>query len=173
VTSPAPTQLLVFGFGADEGQFEGRLAGALERAESGGALRILRALFVGRDAATGELDAIDLRAGAGGLLAPLLSFRLDPSRRREATAQALESAHAAPRPEVLRELGATLEPGTAIVAILVEHAWWAVLGEAVAQSGGRALADELLPAGAAADFEGRVLAVSGRSGRGRAAPAGQ
>jgi hypothetical protein len=156
LTPPAPTQLLVFGFDAANARFEGWLGGALERAESGGALRILRALFVGRDAATGELATTDLRGGAGGLVAPLLSFRLDPARRRGASAQALEIN------EALEELGGMLEPGDAIVAVLVEHTWAAVLADAVARSGGSALADEISSAGDTAAFERQVLAVARR-----------
>ena len=156
-----PTQLLVFGFAAAEGRFEGRLGGALERAESGGALRILRAIFVGRDAATGELAATDLKGSAGGLVAPLLSFRLDPKRRGAVSS------------EFLAELGALIEPGEAMVAVLVEHSWAAALAEAVAWSGGRELADELIPAADADAFGRKVLAVSSQWKRDPAAPAGR
>jgi hypothetical protein len=158
----APAQLLVFGFGAGEWQFEGRLAGALERAESGGALRILRALFVGREAAGGELAVIDLRGGAAGLVAPLLDFRLDPARRRKATEEAL-AAHPTGGPrEALEELGALLEPGTAVVAILIEHTWLGVLSDAVGRSGGTTLADEAASGDATADFARRVVEVASR-----------
>ena len=57
----AHTQLLVYRFDADA-RFEGRLVGALERIESGGTLRIIEALFVARDAESGELAAVDLRS---------------------------------------------------------------------------------------------------------------
>ena len=154
-----PTQLLVFGFGSAEGRFEGRLGGALERAESGGALRILRAIFVGRDAATGELAATDLEGGAGGLVAPLLSFRLDPQRRGAASS------------EFLVELGALIHPGEALVAVLVEHSWAAALADAVAASGGTELADELIPAADGDAFDRKVLAVGSRWKRDPAAPA--
>jgi hypothetical protein len=54
----------------------GRLVGALERMESGGTLRILEALFISKDAETGELVAVDLHSrGAGSLVSPL------PARR--------------------------------------------------------------------------------------------
>ena len=46
-------QLLVFGFGADAA-FEGQLVGALERVESGGAVRILEVVFVAADEASGR-----------------------------------------------------------------------------------------------------------------------
>ena len=73
---PLPSaQLLLYRFGR-EAEFEGRLVGALERIESGGALRILEALFVRSNAETGELDAVAVRGdGAGRIVAPLLDFR--------------------------------------------------------------------------------------------------
>ena len=79
---PLPSaQLLLYRFGPDA-EFEGQLVGALERIESGGALRILDALFVRSDAETGELEAIAAHGdGAGRIVAPLLDFRLDPARR--------------------------------------------------------------------------------------------
>jgi hypothetical protein len=86
MTGQAPLrskQLLVYRFGPDAA-FEGRLVGALERLESGGTLRILDALFVTTDAKTGDLSAIDLQGGTGGLIAKLLDFRLDPAAQRRA-----------------------------------------------------------------------------------------
>ncbi len=111
-------QLLLYGFGP-EADFEGRLVGALERLESGGALRILDVLFVRRDAESGDIDAIDLHGdGAGGVVAPLLNFRLDEGERRRATERTLRA-----NADVVRELGAALEPGGALAAVLVDHVW--------------------------------------------------
>jgi hypothetical protein len=172
MTPGAPRQLLVFGFSSAEGHFEGRLGGALQRAESGGALRIGRALFVGREVSSGELAVADLHAGAGGLVASLLSFRLDPARRQRATAEALDGPASGVPPDLLRELGDVLEPGEAIIAVLVEHVWASVLADAVARSNGRALADELVPAGDVADFGHHVQAISARWRHDPAAPAG-
>jgi hypothetical protein len=96
-------QFLLYGFGPDA-DFEGQLVGALERVESGGALRILDVLFVRRDAASGEIVAVDLQGkGAGGVVGPLLGFRLDESERRRMTERALATGAAA---ELLGELGA-------------------------------------------------------------------
>src|SRR5829696_1233732 len=118
VTRP-PAQLLLYRFGANAG-FEGRLVGALERIESGGTLRVLDALFVRLDPETEELTAIDVHGrGRGGFVEPLLNFRLDPDTRRRTTEQALASDAGA----TLSELAATLEPGTAIAAVVVEHSW--------------------------------------------------
>ena len=133
MTQPS-RQLLVFGFDANAA-FEGQLVGALERMESGGALRILDVLFVAADEATGELIAIDLQGGTGGLTAKLLDFRLDPAgRRRKGTS------------ELARELGAALRPGTALAAVLVEHIWSRALDDAVSRVGGRSLASDFVDA---------------------------
>ena len=98
-----PRQLLLYRFDV-EANYEGRLVGALERMESGGALRIVEALFVSRDADSGELAALDLRSrGAGNLVSPLIGFRLDaregraPPRRRSRARAATRSARSRPR----------------------------------------------------------------------------
>jgi len=138
-------QLLAFGFDADAA-FEGQLVGALERLESGGVLRILDVLFVAADAATGELLAIDLQGGSGGLTAKLLDFRLDPAARRRAAERALGDDASDGLAMVLRDLGAGLQPGAAMAAVLVEHVWSRALEDAVSRVGGRALASEFVDA---------------------------
>src|SRR5690242_9899648 len=91
-STEGPRQLLAYSF-PPRSQFEGQLVGALQRIESGGALRILDALFVGREADSGELIAVSLSAdGAAGLTGRLLSFRLEPSARAKATERALEGS---------------------------------------------------------------------------------
>ena len=144
MTQPS-RQLLVFGFDANAA-FEGQLVGALERLESGGALRILDVLFVAADEATGELIAIDLQGGTGGLTAKLLDFRLDPAgRRRKGTS------------ELARDLGAALQPGTALAAVLVEHIWSRVLDDAVSRVGGRSLASDFVDASTLSELGADLL----------------
>jgi hypothetical protein len=163
VTQPH-AQLLLYAFGPDA-NFEGHLVGALERIESGGALRILDALFVMSDRETGELVAIDLRGSAGGIVvAPLLDFRLDPASRRRATERAL-SPHASGLPaEALRELGEELEPGAAIVALLVEHRWAKTLEEAVSRTGGTPLAGKFVEASTLSELAPAVVAAARHGG---------
>jgi hypothetical protein len=152
-------QLLLYGFGADA-DFEGRLVGALERLESGGALRILDVLFVRRDAESGDIDAVDLHGdGAGGVVAPLLNFRLDEAERRRATERALLA-----NAEVVRELGAALEPGAALAAVLVDHVWSAALDDAVARTGGTLLANDFVDAGALGELGAELVAAAVRRG---------
>jgi hypothetical protein len=138
----ARTQLLVYGFGPDA-DFEGRLLGALERLESGGTLRILDTLFLHSDAETGEFSAFGRRGGGGRIVEPLLEFRLDPDARRRATRRALGD-------EAVEQLAGTLQPGSAIAAVLVEHVWAGALEDAVSRTGGTPLASEFSDATALA-----------------------
>ena len=147
-------QLLAFGFSANAA-FEGQVVGALERLESGGALRILDALFVASDEASGELFAIDLHGGTGGLLATLLDFRLDPATRRRTTERSLnDAAGLAP---LIRDLGESLEPGSALAVVLVEHVWARALEDAVSRVGGRAVVSEFVGAVNLADLTPELL----------------
>ena len=139
-------QLLVFGFDANA-SFEGQLVGALERLESGGAVRILDVLFVAADEATGDPVAINLQGGTGGLIGKLLDFRLDPAARRKAAERALGEDADAGMADLLRDLGRALEPGTALAAVLVEHVWARALEDAVSRVSGRPLASEFVEAG--------------------------
>ena len=150
-------QLLLYGFGP-QADFEGRLVGALERLESGGALRILDVLFVRRDADSDVIDAIDLHGdGAGGVVAPLLNFRLDAAERRRATERALRV-----EAQLVGELGAALEPGGALAAVLIEHVWSDALDDAASRSGGRLLAGEFVEATALSELGAMLLAAAGR-----------
>jgi hypothetical protein len=141
------TQLLAFGFGPGA-SFEGQLVGALERLESGGALRVLDALFVAADEATGELVAINLEGKTGGLTAKLLDFRLDPAARRRTAERSLED-----------DLGKSLEPGSALAVVLVEHVWARGLDDAVARLGGSTLASEFVDAATLSELAPDVLRI--------------
>jgi hypothetical protein len=151
-------QLVLYRFGADA-EFEGRLAGALERLESGGALQILDVLFIRRSPASGDLEALSLRGrGAGVSVGPVLDFRLDETARRRATEHAVR-AH----PELVHELAATLEPGGAVAAVLVDHVWSQVLDDAAERTGGSLLASDFVDAGELRELHAELLAAGRRS----------
>lgn len=159
----AHAQLLVYRFppGAD---FEGRLVGAMERTESGGALKILEALFVASDPETREPVVIELKGeGAAGIVAPLVSFRFDAAERGRATKRAMDPNRGGLAPDTLRELASALEPGAAIVAVLVEHAWARALEDAVSRTGGTALAREFVDPERLAELGPDLLAAAARS----------
>jgi hypothetical protein len=144
-------QPLVYGFGP-EARFEGQLVGALERIESGGALRVVDALFVRRDAESGELSALDVQGrSATAAVGRLLEFRFDDAARRRSTERALHD-------DTVRAVADRLGPGRAVLAVLVEHAWADVLDDAVARTGGAAVRDELVDAEALADVLGAGIA---------------
>ena len=156
----ARAQLLTYRFGPGA-NFEGQLVGALERLESGGALRVVEALFVMSEADGGGLRATGLRGrGAGGIVAPLLSFRLDPAGRGRSTEQALAGKTTTLPAEAIEAVAQTLEPGAAFAVVLVEHVWEGVLDSAVARTGGTPLANELVEAEGLAELVSRVLAAA-------------
>jgi hypothetical protein len=159
MTGPA-AQLLVYAF-APGATFEGGLVGALERLESGGALRILGAVFVQRDADSDEIAAIDLRGrGAGSAVGPALGFRLDPAERRKATKRALSDDSGGLPGATVRELADSLAPGAAVAAVLVEHVWAGALAEAAARSGGAPVINALVDAQSLADATPALLAAA-------------
>ena len=134
-------QLLVFSFPA-ESATEGRLVGAVERIESGGAMRILAAMFVSRQP-NGELVAANLSTtSSAGLISKLVAFRLEDQARAKATAQALESDAG----DAVRSLGDSLQPGQAVAAVLVEHTWAATLADAIDRMGGSQVKSEFVAA---------------------------
>jgi hypothetical protein len=148
-------QLLVYGFGPG-GDFAGHLVGALERLESGGALRIADMLFVMHDAETGELAAVELGGRRmDAMVASLLEFRLDEAKRRRITEGALGA-------ETVQALGRELAPGCALAAVLVEHVWADALADAVTRTGGEPLVDDLVGAPALAGLTGALVAAARR-----------
>ena len=151
------TQLLAFGFSAGAA-FQGQLVGAIERLESGGALRVLDAIFVGADEETGELVALNLQGNTGGLTAKLLDFRLDPAARRRTAARSLDDA-SGDMAQVLRDLGKGLEPGAALAVLLVEHVWARGLDDAVARLGGSTLASEFVDAATLSELAPDLLSI--------------
>jgi hypothetical protein len=153
VTGP---RLLAYRF-PPAADFEGRLAGALERMllTSGGDLH--DAVFVTRDVRTGEPLAIDLAtARAGGTPAAMLDFRLDERRRRAVTSSTLARGAGG----AVAELAAALEPGAAVLVVLTGAGPAPALQDAVARSGGSLVADEPAGAGRIADLGPGVLAAA-------------
>jgi hypothetical protein len=157
----ATAQLLLYGFGPTA-SFEGQLVGALERIESGGTVRILDGIFIRRDADTDELSAIGLGSGGAGMT-ELLGFRLDAAERRRATERALSGRDAIPA-ETVQALGKALQPGAALAAVLIQHAWADVLEDAVTRADGTQLASTFVDATALAEVSAHLLDAAGRAG---------
>jgi hypothetical protein len=155
-----PRQLLAFRFGS-ESRFEGQLVGALERIESGGTVRVLDGLFVAREPESGELSAIALSDSLSSrMTSRLLGFRLDPKDRRAATQKALDGETG----DAVRSLAATLSPGSAIAAVLLEHTWAEALSDAVARVGGAEVASDFVDASRISELTSRLLGAAEQAG---------
>jgi len=127
------------------------VVGALERIDvQAGAL--LDALFVLRDPKTGELDAVDRATGtAGGSIAAMLDFRLDPRRRRRVTERTRLPHPGGVPVRMIDAIGAALPLGEAVLGLLVTR-WPSELEEAVERCGGRLVAAEWVEATALAEL---------------------
>ena len=146
-----PAHLRVYRF-EPGATFEGGLVAAIERMELTGGTKLLDALFVMRDPASGALAAVD--RGIGGrdsLFASLLDFRLDPGRRDAITERTVaEHKGGVPR-NVIEAVGGAVQAGGAVFAILYAGPPAAVLDEAVQRSGGVLAADESVDAATLAE----------------------
>jgi hypothetical protein len=157
-------QLLLYAF--DPGSsFGGEIVGGLERAESGGSLVILDALFIHSDAESGELSVASVQGdGAGSIVSPLLLFRLDAAERRRITARALaDRSHGIPA-DTVRQIGAALSPGAAIAAILVDHRWLSALDDGLARTGGRKVSSDFVEVAGLTEVVPDLMAAAGRTG---------
>ena len=153
-------QLLTYRFGSDS-RFEGQLVGALERIESGGAMRVLDALFVARAPETGDLSAVALSTdGSGGIIGQLLGFRLDERERQAATDRALTGANG----EAVQALADRLAPGNAVAAVIVQHVWAETLDDAVARIGGTGVASEFVDAAQVSELADRLVTAAEQTG---------
>jgi len=149
-------QLLAFKFGSDS-RFEGQLVGALERIENGGTVRVLDGLFVAREPESGEISAIALSdSPPSRMTSRLLGFRLDAKDRRAATQKALDGDTG----DAVRSLAATLSPGRAIAAVLLEHVWADALADAVARVGGSEVASDFVDASRMSELTQQLLAAA-------------
>jgi hypothetical protein len=154
-------ELLTFRFGAGANErFDGLILGALERAESGGATRIVEVLVVARDRDSGEAWVLHERGGARGLVEAATSFRLDERRRRDATATVLAAEPA------VAAVADALQPGEAVFVVLLEHRWRTALHDAVARAGGEVVGGEPVSDPQQVDLARQALACLSGSGPG-------
>src|SRR5215204_5914301 len=78
-----PVQLLAVGFDP-EARFEGRIMDELAKLERHETIRILDLLFVGKDAETGDLLALDYQGeDLGAIVGALLGFEFEDDGERQ------------------------------------------------------------------------------------------
>ena len=127
----APLQVIALSFSRDAG-VEDRILAEVDRLRGRGVLRLLDMLFVAKsqDGAIEQL-AVGNDEDFGSLLAAVVPVA-DGAPARPAPA----GGQAAFDPADARALADSLQPGTALAFLLVEHHWAAQLFDAIAETGG-------------------------------------
>jgi uncharacterized membrane protein len=150
--------LLAIGFDPDA-KFEGRIMSELERLERHETIRILDLLFVGKDAETGDLLALDYQGeDLGAIVGALLGFDFegeempDPSEI-EAHAFGLSQRE-------IQGIAASLRPGSSAGFLLIEHVWARDLKRAIRDAGGFPLGEGFLTPETLADVATELVAIS-------------
>jgi uncharacterized membrane protein len=154
-----PVQLVVIGFplGAE---LEGRIMAELERLERHETIRILDLLFVGKDAETGDLLALDYQGeDLGAIVGALLGFEFD-GEQPDGTSEGIQGHAFGLSQTEMREMAASLEPGDSAGFLLVEHVWARDLKSAVRDAGGFPLGDGFLTPEALAAVGTELVAIS-------------
>jgi DNA-binding CsgD family transcriptional regulator len=137
---PGPLQVIAvsFGPGAD---FEGRVLAEVDRLQGRGVLRLLDMLFVAKsEDGTIERLVIGDEDDFGALLSGVMPLN--------GAGQAGPAAGGSPgfEPADARALAESLEPGTALAFLLIEHGWAQPLFDAIAETGGTMLGEGFLTA---------------------------
>src|SRR5215210_1483478 len=119
-----PVQLLAVGFDPDA-RFEGRIMDELESLERHETIRILDLLFVGKDAETGDLLALDYQGEElGAIVGALLGFEFeDDGEQPGGTTEGIEGHAFGLSQREMQEMAASLKPGYSAGFLLVELLW--------------------------------------------------
>ena len=135
----APLQVIALSFSRDAGA-EDRILAEVDRLRGRGVLRLLDMLFVAK-AQDGSIErlAIGDDEDFGTLLAAVVPFA-DGGAAVSPSGDGL----AAFDPADAQALAGSLEPGTAVAFLLVEHHWAAPLFDAIAETGGTLIGEGFL-----------------------------
>jgi DNA-binding NarL/FixJ family response regulator len=137
----APLQVIALSFSRDAGSEE-RILAEVDRLRGRGVLRLLDMLFVAKSQdGTIEQIAVGDDDDFGSLLAAVVPFA-DGGAAAPASGDDLTAFD----PAGARALAESLEPGTALAFLLVEHYWAAPLFDAIAETGGSLIGEGFLTA---------------------------
>ena len=153
-----PVQLLAIGFDPDA-RFEGRIMDELENLERHETIRILDLLFVGKDAETGDLLALDYQGEElGAIVGALLGFEFEGEQTSEVSGI---EGHAFGLSEwEIQEIAASLHPGDSAGFLLIEHVWARDLKRAIRDAGGFPLGEGFLTPETLAAVATELVAMS-------------
>jgi uncharacterized membrane protein len=153
-----PVQLLAVGFDPDA-RFEGRIMDELANLERHETIRILDLLFVGKDAETGDLLALDYQGEElGAIVGALLGFEFEgeqPPDMSEIEGHAFGLSEGD-----IQEIAASLHPGSSAGFLLIEHVWARDLKRAIRDAGGFPLGEGFLTPETLAAVATELLAMS-------------
>jgi DNA-binding NarL/FixJ family response regulator len=150
----APLQVIALSFSRDAGS-EDKILAEVDRLRGRGVLRLLDMLFVAKSQdGTIERLAIGDDEDFGSLLAAVVPVA-DGGPAGPAPADDL----AAFDPAGARALAGSLEPGTALAFLLVEHSWAGPLFDAIAETGGTLIGEGFLTAEAGLVVGAEVAAM--------------
>ena len=137
----APLQVIALSFSRDAGS-EDRILAEVDRLRGRGVLRLLDMLFVAKSQdGTIERLTIGDDEDFGSLLAAVV-----PVANGAPAVPAPADGSTAFDPADARALADSLEPGTALAFLLVEHYWAAPLFDAIAETGGMLIGEGFLTA---------------------------
>jgi uncharacterized membrane protein len=153
-----PVQLLAIGFDQDA-RFEGKIMDELASLERHETIRILDLLFVGKDAETGDLLALDYQGEElGAIVGALLGFDFEGEQPAEVSEI---EGHAFGLSEGdIQEIAASLHPGSSAGFLLIEHVWARDLKRAIRDAGGFPLGEGFLTPETLAAVATELLAMS-------------
>ena len=156
MTAPLQLIALTFRLGADA---ESRLLAEVDRIEGRGALRVLDVLLLakGQDGTVEGLEVGD-NEDFGSLLASIAPSG-SQHEGRSAAGNGVASEPAGSGMAGVQALANSVEPGTAVAFLLVEHLWAGPLVDAVSAAGGALVSDDFLAGDASLAIAAEVAAV--------------
>ena len=156
MTAPLQLIALTFRLGADT---ESRLLAELDRIEGRGALRVLDVVFLakGQDGTVEGLEVGD-NEDFGSLLASIAPSG-SADRGRSAAGNGAASEPAGSGVAGMQALANSVDPGTVVAFLLVEHLWAGPLVDAVSAAGGALVSDDFLAGDASLAIAAEVAAV--------------
>jgi uncharacterized membrane protein len=154
-----PVQLLAVGFDQDA-RFEGKIMDELASLERHETIRILDLLFVGKDAETGDLLALDYQGEElGAIVGALLGFDFEGEQPSHEVSEIEGHAFGLSQREI-QGIAASLKPGSSAAFLLIEHVWARELKRAIRETGGFPLGEGFLTPETLAEVATELLAMS-------------
>jgi DNA-binding NarL/FixJ family response regulator len=156
MTAPLQLIALTFRLGADA---ESRLLAEVDRIEGRGALRVLDVVLLakGQDGTVEWLEVGD-NEDFGSLLASIAPSG-SQHEGRPAAGNGAASEPAGSGMAGVQALASSVDPGTAVAFLLVEHLWAGPLVDAVSAAGGALVSDDFLAGDASLAIAAEVAAV--------------